>query len=433
MKKQFKIGMIAIGDIVQKFGEPLYIYDAQCIRRQCRLLREHLPQEIDVFYSLKANPNLSIVSLIREEVRGADVSSEAELEVALRAGFIPRNIIVVAPTKDDALLGRAVAADVEAIVVETVEELEDIERIAAGLGACARVVIRINPDFHAKGAKLTMSGVASQFGLDPRELPVVMRRACDLPHVRLVGLHVYIGTRILDAGQIASNTAQILRLCLDTAERHGVSLETIDIGGGLGISYFDGEENLDLPLLGQLLGEVVAAHRTELAGVRLVLETGRFVVAESGVYATRVRAVKRSHGTTYILASGGTNHFFGATFMGGLVKRNFPVSVLTNQEAPADTPVNICGPLCSPTDLIGTKVDLPPVERGDIIGIHKVGAYGYTLSPLAFISHFSPPEVLVDKDLAILIRRRGNLDSILHPQTPCDGAPDRGAHPAAIQ
>jgi diaminopimelate decarboxylase len=410
------LGGIPVTAIVQKHGDPLYVYDGEVIERQVADLRMALPYHVEIIYSMKANPTLSIVGLLREMTDGVDVSSGRELQTALHAGFAPEQIFFVGPSKSEEELHQAVSHGIGCLVVESQQELETVDRIAAGLGKIARVAVRVNPAFDAVGSKLKMGGTPRQFGIDEEQCEGVLVKAKSLSSVTIVGLHAYVGTRILDWTVAVRNTREILALTLRMHERTGTDFEVVDVGGGLGVPYFPTEDPFDLKKFGENVSPVFNDFSARMPATRVVMELGRFLVAESGIYVTKVRYIKRSRGQTYVLVSGGMNHHQATTSIGSLVKSHFPIRVLEKMESPTEEPVFVCGPLCTPGDVLGRSVELPLVREGDLIGILNSGAYGMTASPLEFLSHNWPTEVLIHKGRDYVIRTSPKFEDMLKCQ-----------------
>jgi diaminopimelate decarboxylase len=279
------------------------------------------------------------------------------------------------------------------------------------------VALRVNPDFAVTGSRLTMGGRPCQFGIDAAQLLDDPALAGRFPHVRLMGVHAYLGTRILDAQTVVDNTARVLELAPRIADRLGFPLELVDVGGGLGVAYFDNEPDLDEELLTGRLEPVVADFTARYPSTRLALELGRYLTATCGMYVVRVRYVKTSMGERFAITDGGTNHHMAATGVGSFVRRNFPIRLLNRADADAPAEAwQICGPLCTPSDTLGRRVSLPPVREGDLLGVLRAGAYGPTASPGLFLSHGFPAEVLVHDGIPHLIRDRDEPTDLLFPQ-----------------
>jgi diaminopimelate decarboxylase len=227
---------------------------------------------------------------------------------------------------------------------------------------------------------------------------------------------LFVGTQILDYQLLLAQCRKGLEIARRAAAVMGVPLRTLDFGGGWGIPYFAGDAELDLSSLSQGLHELMAEiERVDcFAQTKFMVEPGRFLVGEAGVYVARVNDIKISRGKKYLILDGGMNHHLAASGnLGQVIRRNFPMAILNKLGIPASESVDIVGPLCTPLDTLGRSVQLPRTEVGDLIGIFQSGAYARTSSPLGFLSHATPPEVWVENGQDFLIRRRGSLDDHL--------------------
>ncbi|MCF1595941.1 diaminopimelate decarboxylase [Streptomyces muensis] len=408
---------ITMSALAEEFGTPLFVYDADILESTYRKLRGVLPSGVDVFYSLKANPNISVCALLNSLGTGAEVSSYAELTTALRAGVAPRDIIFLGPGKDERELVACVEAGIHAVVCESLEELDLLDSLLARAGRDEfPVLLRVNPAFSSKGSGLAMGGKPRQFGIDEGELRDSKHRLAALRNIRVKGVHAYMGTRFLNHDDVVHNTRQILATAEELAGRLGFPLETVDFGGGLGVAYFDNEEDLDLDALGAGLADVLSSFSARNPHCRTIMELGRFLTAMAGTYVVRARYVKDSMGESFVVADGGTNHHMAAVGVGSFVKRNFPIRHLENRSAGALRPYTVTGPLCTPNDVVAKKVRLPEVRPGDLLAVERSGAYGPTASPGLFLSHGFPAEVLVHGGRAHLVRERDSTEDLLAKQ-----------------
>lgn len=416
--REHEIQGIPVSRLAEEFGTPFFAYDGSALREQYEGLRKRLHPSMEMFYSLKANPNVSLCAVLGSLGARAEVSSLTELVTALRAGIQADDIIFLGPGKSRAELRRCLEEGIYSLVCESLGELELIDEIAGGLGIRAPVSLRVNPSFTVKGSGLTMGGKPRQFGMDEGELlsPEAARRTGALTSVRLMGVHAYMGTRILSEEVVVENTARIFDLAERLSAHHGFPLEMVDVGGGLGIAYFAKETDLDPDLLCRALNPVVDAFATAHPRTRLIMELGRYLSAPAGIYVIRVRYVKDSMGEHFAVADGGTNHHMAAVGIGSFVKRNFPMRLLTRMDEPADQKWYVTGPLCTPNDTLGKDVELPGVRPGDLLGVLRSGAYGPTASPVHFLSHGYPAEVLVDGGTAHLIREPDEAADLLRKQ-----------------
>ncbi len=414
MTSEYTVQGHPISALAEEFGTPLYVYDGDVLRDVYLSLRERLDPRVDILYSAKANPNVSVCAVLRSLGAGIEVSSLVELMTAQRAGAAPEDVIFLGPGKSLDELRACVDLGVHAIVAESLDELELLNdmRVPGGV----RVMLRVNPSFESKGARLAMGGKPRQFGIDQ---DVLLRSGSflrSLRHIEVIGVHGYMGTRILDAEDVVHNTRGILAAAEELSVELGFALRTVDIGGGLGVPYFDNEKDLDVDLLAAGVNTAVGAFLDRREGCRVITELGRYLVGWCGTYVVRARYVKESMGEWFVVADGGTNHHMAAVGIGSFVKRNFPVRSLTRYTEPAFRPYNITGPLCTPNDVVAKQVALPEVRPGDLIGVERSGAYGPSASPGLFLSHGFPAEVLVLDGTPHLVRRRDTADDLLGKQ-----------------
>jgi diaminopimelate decarboxylase len=407
---------IAVTDLAHEYGTPLFVYDADVLTAQFRGLRDRLHPAIEIFYSLKANPNVSILALLHSLGARAEVSSLAELRTAQWAGVSANDIVFPGPGKSQKEVAACLDDGVSAIVCESFGELAMISELAADRGVQAPVVLRVNPSFVVKGSKLTMGGKSRQFGIDEAELLNRPDLAGRFPSVRIIGFHVYMGTRILNENVIVENTERIFALAEQLAARMEIPLEFVDIGGGLGVGYFDGERDLDPVQLTDRLNPIIERFAAGHPKTRLIMELGRYLTAPAGTYLTRVRFVKQSMGEQFAIVDGGTHHHMAAVGIGSFVKRNFPIHLVNRQDEEASERWNVAGPLCTPNDTLAKGVLLPAPRPGDLIGFLRSGAYGPTASPVLFLSHGYPAEVLVHDGRHYLIREPDSTEDLLHKQ-----------------
>ncbi|QDV44014.1 L-glutamyl-[BtrI acyl-carrier protein] decarboxylase [Stieleria neptunia] len=412
------VGGIAVSEIAETFATPLFVYDAGVMLKKLEQLRATYPERFELFYSIKANPNAEILKLFLARGCGLEVASGGELHQALAAGCSPDRLIFAGPGKTQDELRSALDASIREIHVESIEEARLLDSLSAGRAKPTNIALRINPATDAGGA-MRMGGQASPFGIDEECLPDVLDQILQLQHVRVVGVHLFMGTQILDAETLLSQYHRAIEIALQVAHRINGPLESIDFGGGLGTPYFPHEQELDHSRLVDGLREVDVKLNAEpkLAAARAMVEPGRFLVAEAGIYLSRVLRVKPSRGKTYAVIDGGMHHHLAASGnLGQTIKRNFPVAVANKIAVPSTQEVQLVGPLCTPLDCLARNVVLPPIAADDLIAVFQSGAYARTSSPHGFLSHDTPPEVLVVDGQVRQIRRRGRADDWLRDQ-----------------
>ncbi len=405
--------------IAAEYGTPTYVYDGDWLVENLHELRRALHPRLEVFFSLKSNPNRGVYDVLHSAGARAEVSSLAELRTVLEAGTAPADIVFLGPGKSLREIEACVEAGIYAIVCESFSELDQIEQAAREREVRQRVLLRVNPALSIAGSRLTMGGKPRQFGIDEAAVLEAGPRLAGLTHADVAGVHVYLGTRILDAEVVVKNTAYILDLAERIAAAVHIRLDAVDIGGGLGVPYFENESELDVAALAKDVNPLLDRFSSAHPETRLIMESGRYLTAPGGTYLMRVRHIKRSMGEDFAVADGGTHHHMAAVGIGSFVKRNFPIELLSRQAEDAEPtgPWNIAGPLCTPNDTIAKGVLLPRLEPGDLVGVRSSGAYGPSASPVYFLSHGYPAEVLVLGGRTYLVRRRDTLEDILGPQS----------------
>lgn len=401
--------------LAKQYGTPLYVYEGEKIESRYRLLKSCLPEPFEVFYSVKCNPLLGVCQLFHGLGSSIEVASLGELHMARQAGFNPADIIFTSPGKSLEELEAAIDFGIYSINVESVEEARLINGIAQELGKLARISVRINPNFNFNGAGMKMTGVPTQFGIDQSEIAEALDEIQSLPYVSLIGIHVFSGTQMLDADLIVRNFGEIMKLAVELSETHDFALQFLDLGGGFGVPYFQGEQELDTDKLRQGLAELWEQYGDKLGGARIGVESGRFLLAESGVFLCKVSYVKHCKGAKYVVCDGGSNQHASSAFLGRYVRNNFPMRLYGKDEEQTEE-VNVVGSLCTPTDVIGQKVQLAKAEPGDLLVVEKSGAYGLTHSPVLFLSHALPAEVLCYRQRTHVLRERGKAEDFLRGQ-----------------
>lgn len=390
------VGGVPVERLAQRVGStPFFAYDRTLLGNRIALLRAELPADLELSYAVKSNPMPALVQHLSGIVDSLDVASGAEMKLALDTPIAPGEISFAGPAKSIAELTQAVAAGV-IIELESVTEADRVTRIGAELGIRPHVAIRVNPDFEVKGSGMRMGGGAQQFGVDAEDVPALIRQL-ELADVDLTGFHVFAGSQNLHTEIILEAQAKTVDLLLSLAREMSSPPVYLNLGGGLGIPYYANEEPLDLHAVGQNLEMLLRERiRPVLPHARVVLELGRYIVGECGVYVTRVVDRKVSRGKTFLVVDGGMHHQMAASGnFGQVIRRNYPIAVADRIDSDDAERVQVVGCLCTPLDILGNGVELPRADVGDLIVLFQAGAYGLTASPTAFLSHPMPLEVLV--------------------------------------
>jgi diaminopimelate decarboxylase len=399
---------LSLADIADTHGTPAYVYSARLIEERYRALDaafSGVPHRIH--YAMKANGTLAIVRTIRALGASIDTNSGGELEVALRAGYGPSEIVFTGVGKTTDELTRAINLGIAAINAESIGEVERIAALAGRAGRVARVALRINPDVDAGSHPHISTGShGTKFGVPIADLRAMIHRVMAHPELRLVGLHVHIGSQITTAEPIAAAARRIADLARDLLAL-GAPLEHLDLGGGLGVAY-----KPDQPVLTPDEYAAAMLPAIQSVGLPLLLEPGRWLVAPAGVLvATVVDMKQRPDGGWFVIVDAGMTDLMRPMLYGA-----WHAIEAVSPRAGAPILADIVGPVCETTDTLGVGRLLPPVDVGDRIAIRDAGAYGSVMAS-NYNRRPTAAEVLVQAGTARLIRRRQTVEDMLQWET----------------
>ncbi len=390
---ELKIAGRTAADWIAEQGSPLFVYDAAIVAARIAAFRAAFPA-VDLHYAIKASPFPPLIAAIAPLVDGLDVASAGELAKALAAK--PAAAISFAgPGKRDAELAAAIGAGA---TINVESEGEGTRALAIGdrLGIAPRLAVRVNPDIELRGSGMKMGGRPSPFGVDAERAASLVRMLRE-GGADWRGFHIFAGSQALDTAAVIETQAATLTLAARLAEEVGTEPPLLNLGGGFGIPYFAGDTPLDVSAVGQALVKALENRPAILAASRFAIELGRWLVGEAGVYLTRVIDKKESRGETFVVVDGGLHHQLAASGnFGTVVRRNYPVAVAHQMGAAPQETVSIVGCLCTPLDRLADRVALPRIMVGDVIAIFLAGAYGLTASPVNFLGHPAPAEVLAN-------------------------------------
>lgn len=373
---------------------PFYAYDRTLLRARAVQLRQMLPPGVKIHYAMKANPMPALVAFMAAQVDGIDVASGGELKIALDAGAEPAEISFAGPGKTEAELRQAVASRV-LINVESARELGLLAAISSALGVPARVALRVNPDFELKGSGMRMGGGPKQFGVDVEQVPELLGKIASAG-LGFEGFHLFAGSQNLRAESICEAQLKSYELALRLADTAPGPIKVLNLGGGFGIPYFPGEQGLDLQPIGDNLNRLAERAGREMPQASLVVELGRYLVGEAGIYVARVLDRKVSRGQVFLVIDGGLNHHLSASGnFGQILRKNYPVTIGNRVDASDRETASVVGPLCTPLDLLADRMVLPVADVGDLVVVFQSGAYGASASPQAFLGHPHCIEILV--------------------------------------
>lgn len=390
-----QIGGVSIVRLAQQAGKtPFYAYDRQHVTERVALLRQTLPAELEIQYALKANPMAAVAQHLAGIVDGFDVASAGELKIALDTPMRRDRISFAGPGKSEWELSCAIAAGC-AIHLESEAELDRLCRVSTQLGLRPRVSVRVNPDFELKSAGMKMGGGPKPFGIDAELVPDVLARLARLD-LDFEGFHIFSGSQNLRAPAIQETHRQTLDLAARLAAASPRPVRMINLGGGFGVPYFPGDEPLDLAAVGENLHRLLPKAQRYFPTARLVIELGRYIVAEAGIYVCRVLERKVSRGKTFLVTDGGMHHHLAASGnFGQVIRKNYPV-IIGNRLGDTEMEcASVVGPLCTPLDILAEDLELSRARPGDLVVVLQSGAYGLTASPIGFLSHPPPLEIMV--------------------------------------
>jgi diaminopimelate decarboxylase len=373
-------------------GTPLFVYDLDLVAARIARFRAVFP-DVQLHYAIKANPYSDLLSFIAKNVDGLDVASRGEMDLALIASSASR-VSFAGPGKTVEEIEAAVRAGVT-LNLESEGEAERALKAAERLGVTPGLAVRVNPDFEIRGSGMRMGRGAKPFGVDAERVPALVRRLV-AAGANWRGLHIFAGSQALSAKALIEAQRATVALATELAGAVGVTPPLVNLGGGFGIPYFHGEKPLDVEAVGAALAETLATRPPVLAGSSFAIELGRWLVGEAGVYLTRIVDRKVSRGKTFLVTDGGMHHQLAASGnFGQVVRRNYPVGIVSRFAAPPEEEASIVGCLCTPLDRLADDVMLPRAEEGDLVAVFLAGAYGLSASPQAFLGHEPAREIAV--------------------------------------
>ncbi|OGQ83295.1 MAG: hypothetical protein A2289_08275 [Deltaproteobacteria bacterium RIFOXYA12_FULL_58_15] len=380
---------IPFAGLAERFGTPFFLYDLATIGRQVQAVKHAFGDRFQLLYAVKANSNLEILRFLHGLVDGLDVSSMGEVEQAILAGHAPESMSFAGPGKRREDLKAAIEWKVGVISIESLRELVDLHEIAHELSARPRITLRVNPSRPIAHFPLKMGGKATQFGLEEEEIGSAVEFVTShSSSFDFAGIHVYSGTQCLHSDALIDNVKQVLEIVRTAQTEHACQCSRINVGGGFGVSYH--EEGVQLDLRALSLGVMDAVNEFEKethSRPTYVIELGRYLTAESGIYVTRAVSEKVSRDQRFVVLDGGMNHHLAASGNLGAGRRRNYMAVNLSKPGGEKQTCHLVGPLCTPIDLMGYDVELSAVEPGDLVGFPCSGSYGFSASPFLFLGH----------------------------------------------
>lgn len=390
--------------VIEEYGSPLYVYNEAILRQRCRDMKGLLSYpRVVVTYSMKANSNLALLKIVRDEGLSVDTMSPGEMYVALKAGFTPDQILYVSNN----VAAEEMRFAIERQILVSVDSVSQLERYGT-LNPGSDVVVRFNPDVGAgHHAKVVTGGKKTKFGVERKYIPEV-KALLEKYQLRLVGVNQHIGSLFL-VGMPYVNAAKSL---LGIAS-HFEDLEFVDFGGGFGVPYHkqDGQSRLDLKELGSLLDDTLNKWVNEYGkAIIFKIEPGRYIAAECGILLGTVHAVKFNYGTKYI----GTDLGFNVLKRPVMYDSHHDIEVYRKGEriSSSQENVTVVGNICETGDIMAKDRLLPEIFEGDVLGVMDAGAYGFSMCS-NYNNRLRPAEVLIQEDgTVVLIRKRDSLEDL---------------------
>lgn len=399
-----------------KYKTPLYLFDGDRLEETYFNMKKVLPEAFEFFYSVKANPSYGICRILQKCSSGIEVASAGELHLALESGFDNKKILFTGPGKTYSELEFAVDSKILAINAESYKEIMLIDDIAKAKNKIVDVGLRIHPNFkiESKNPAISMMGTGTQFGVDIDEIPEILKYIKSSKNLNLVCFHVYAGSQIFQPDTTLAYFEQTINIFKELIEENDLHIKVLDFGGGFGVSYDGKNKPYDFEYFGAEINKLYHKYEDFFQGKKLVFESGRLLLAESGVFLTEVQYRKVLHDKVFLITDGGMNHNSLSTFREKKIRGNFLMKILDNRNE--EETVTVAGPLCTPEDILGRNVTLNKADRGDILCIKNTGAYGSSFSPLGFLGHPAPCEVLVYKNNEYYLKKHGEFKNILNGQ-----------------
>lgn len=397
INNELVIGGKTISQIDKLIGStPFYAYDKTLITNKVANLKSALPDKIQLHYAIKANPYPSLVHFMVDHVSGFDVASKKEMLLALQSGMPAAEISFAGPGKTHDDIQAAIVAGIT-LHTESQTEIDRAIVLGESLNIKPNIAIRVNPAFELKASGMKMAGGSKPFGIDEELLPQILN---ELPYdkINFKGFHIFAGSQNLKAAAIIEMHEKTFTLAQHLVSLTPIQIDYINIGGGLGIPYFPGEQRLRLDEISTNLTNLLKQHQEALADIEIIMELGRYLVGEAGVYVSKIVDKKTSRDTTYLICDGGLHHHLSNSGnFGQVIRKNYPVKIGNKLTIGDDNNelVNIVGPLCTPLDILADKVKLPISNIGDYVVVYQSGAYGASASPQDFLSQPNLHEILI--------------------------------------
>jgi diaminopimelate decarboxylase len=374
-------------------------------------LKNSFNKKIKLYYAVKANSNLKILSYLKPFIDGLDVSSDGEIKQSILAGYDTSVLSFAGPGKTLSEAEFAVSKKCGSISIESSDDFDKIIKASRNSGIKPNLTVRINPLKLITKFAVKMGGKSTQFGIDEEqfgEISELIKKHSN--EINFTGYHIYAGTQCLDADALNENFSYIFEMLERLISGYGLFPGKINLGGGFGIPYFKDQTELDIKKVSEHLNKCIEDYSPKFKCNEFIIELGRYLIGEYGYYLSKVLAVKKSRNKKYLVLDGGMHQNLSASGnLGQVIKKNYIMGIVGGNK-PKEV-YDIAGRLCTPIDSLGIGVELPEAEKDDLLVIYNSGAYGYTASPLLFLGHDTPLEVLIKEGKPELIRASRDLIS----------------------
>ena len=399
--------------MANKYKTPLYIYDGDKLKERYEFMKENLPDNFEIFFSIKSNPNIGVCQILNSINCGVEVASGGELLLARESGVEAKNIVFSGPGKTEEEITLAIEQNIESLIVESLQEIEIVGLVAERLNKKVNIGIRINPSYEAiqKNPTISMMGVGTQFGIDKEDIDKAVKKINVFSNLSLNCFHIYAGSQIFDYLQAIQFFCEATKLLIDVIRLYNLNISIVDFGGGFGISYDGRKDDFDFVNFCRGIREIINENKNFFRDRRFIFESGRFLCAPCGYFIIKVLYKKELNRRKFLIVDGGMNNNCLATFRNKLVRTNFKIIELTEDTFKYDyrEEISIAGPLCTPEDILARNVEISKLDRGDYICIPNMGAYGRSFSPVDFLGHKHIAEIVVYDNNEYIVLEHGDF------------------------
>lgn len=395
----------------QRFGTPLYVYDFDAIASRMLTLRSLFDPRVKLFYAVKANSNRHLLAKLKPLVDGLDVSSGGEIRQALLADYRGGDLSFAGPGKTSGEIALALHHDCGSLSIESTDDLTRVIETCRKTGLPANISLRINPLTPVKEFAVKMGGQPTPFGVDEEEAAgIIAAIKQNDDRLNFCGFHIYAGTQCLKIEGLTRNIANVLQVVEKLCRENELAPARINFGGGLGVPYFSTDADFDLAKFADFVNRAVVEYAgRQSQAIDFILELGRYIVGPFGYYLSRVLALKESRGRKFVILDGGMHHNLPPSGnFGQIISKNYAIQNLSKPAAAKDK-VDIVGCLCTTLDRLANRIEIESPAVGDVLAVKNSGAYGLTASPVYFLGHETPAEVMIKDGRAELIRESRDI------------------------